>query len=111
MNAFDAIHQPEKNVLNELKRILFAAEEFAEATARDPGEKLGEARQLFSATLKDAHRYLGDAESMVRAKAQVATATADTYVRTNPWKSIGVGAGIGVILGLLIARGQPLGRR
>jgi ElaB/YqjD/DUF883 family membrane-anchored ribosome-binding protein len=104
MNPFDTSHQPEQNLLNELKRILYAAEEFAEATARDSGEKLGEARKQFSATLKDAHRYLGDAESMVRAKAKVAAATTDTYVRTNPWKSVGVGAGIGVILGLLIGR-------
>ena len=104
MNPFDTSHQPEQNLLNELKRILYAAEEFAEATARDSGEKLGEARKHFSATLKDAHRYVGDAESMVRAKAKVAADTANAYVRTNPWKSVGVGAGIGVILGLLIGR-------
>ncbi len=104
MNLFDAMHHPEENLMNELKRVLHAAEEFAEATARDSGEKLGEARKQFSATLKDAHRYLGDAESMVRAKTKAAAATTDTYIRGNPWKSVGIGAGIGVILGLLIGR-------
>ena len=104
MNPFDALHHQEENLMNELKRVLQAAEAFAETTARDSGEKLADARKQFSATLKDAHRHLGDAESMVRAKAKVAAATTDAYVRTNPWTSVGVGAGIGVILGLLIGR-------
>lgn len=104
MNLFDAMHHPEENLLNELKRVLYAAEEFAEATARDSGEKLSEARKQFSATLEDAHRYLGDAESTVGAKVKVVAVTTDTYVRTNPWNSVGIGAGIGVILGLLIGR-------
>lgn len=104
MNPFDALRHQEENLMNELKRVLHAAEAFAETTARDSGEKLADARKQFSATLKDAHRHLGDAESMVRAKAKVAAATTDAYVRTNPWKSVGVGAGIGVILGLLIGR-------
>jgi ElaB/YqjD/DUF883 family membrane-anchored ribosome-binding protein len=104
MNPFDAIHNHEENLLSELKRILQAAEEFAEATARDTGDKLGEARKQFTATLREAHRHVGDAESLVRAKAKVAAATTDAYVRTNPWKSVGVGAGVGIILGLLIGR-------
>ena len=104
MNPFDAIHNHEENLLNELKRILHAAEEFAEATARDTGDKLGEARKQFAATLKDAHRHVGDAESLVRAKAKAAAATTDAYVRTNPWKSVGVGASVGLILGMLIGR-------
>jgi ElaB/YqjD/DUF883 family membrane-anchored ribosome-binding protein len=104
MNPFDAIHHQEENLLDEFTRVLHAAEEFVETTARDSGEKLGEARQRFSTTLKDARRHLGDAESVVRAKAKVAAETTDTYVRANPWKSVGVGTGIGVILGLLIGR-------
>jgi ElaB/YqjD/DUF883 family membrane-anchored ribosome-binding protein len=104
MNPFDAIHHQEENLLSELRRVLHAAEEFAEATARDSGEKLADARKQFSTTLKEARRGLGDAESMVRAKAKAAATTTDTYVRANPWKSVGVGAGIGVILGLLIGR-------
>ena len=91
--------------MNELKRVLQAAGAFAETTARDSGEKLADARKQFSATLREAHRHLGDTESLVSAKAKVAAATTDdAYVRTNPWKSVGVGAGVGVILGLLIGR-------
>lgn len=104
MNPFDALHHHDEDLFSELRRLLQAAEDFVEASARDSGEKLGEARKQFAATLKDAHRHLGDAESLVKAKAKVAAATTDAYVRTNPWKSVGVGAGVGIILGLLIGR-------
>ena len=90
--------------MNEFKRVLQAAGAFADTTARDSGEKLADARKQFSTTLREAQRHLGDAESPVSAKAKVAAATTDAYVRTNPWMSAGVGAGIGVILGLLIGR-------
>ena len=104
MNPFDALHHQEENLMNELKRVLQAAEAFAETTARDSGDMLADARKQFAATLRNAHRHLGDAESRVRAKVKVAMATTDAYVRTNPWESVRVGAGIGVIPGLLIGR-------
>jgi ElaB/YqjD/DUF883 family membrane-anchored ribosome-binding protein len=104
MNPFDAFHHHEEDLFSELRRVLQAAEGFVEATARDSGERLADARKQFAATLKDAHRYLGDAESLVKAKAKVAAASTDAYVRTNPWKSVGMAAGAGLILGLLISR-------
>ena len=30
--------------------------------------------------------------------------TADTYVQENPWKAVGISAGLGIIIGMLIAR-------
>lgn len=30
--------------------------------------------------------------------------TADTYVQENPWKSVALSAGIGIVLGMLISR-------
>ena len=30
--------------------------------------------------------------------------SADTYVQENPWKSVAVSAGVGVLIGMLIAR-------
>ena len=34
----------------------------------------------------------------------VAAKAADRYVRDNPWTAIGVAAGVGVLVGVLIAR-------
>jgi ElaB/YqjD/DUF883 family membrane-anchored ribosome-binding protein len=41
-------------------------------------------------------------EAMRRAR-EIAGA-ADEYVHENPWQAVGVAAGIGLVLGLLIAR-------
>ena len=30
--------------------------------------------------------------------------TADTYVQENPWKSVAISAGVGVVIGMLLAR-------
>jgi ElaB/YqjD/DUF883 family membrane-anchored ribosome-binding protein len=37
-------------------------------------------------------------------KATLAAKATDAYVRDNPWKAVGLGAAIGVVIGLLIAR-------
>lgn len=33
-----------------------------------------------------------------------AAETADTYVQENPWKSVAISAGVGVVIGMLLAR-------
>ena len=38
------------------------------------------------------------------AKAKAAGLAADEFVHDNPWKSIGVAAGVGLALGLLVSR-------
>jgi len=54
--------------------------------------------------LRGARIKLADAEAAVREKTrQVAKAT-DIYVHENPWKAIGIAAGVGVVVGLLIGR-------
>jgi len=39
----------------------------------------------------------------MRAAREMADAT-EEYVRDNPWQSVGVAAGVGLLIGLLIAR-------
>ena len=34
----------------------------------------------------------------------VAAKATDEYVKDNPWKSVGLGAAVGVVIGMLIAR-------
>lgn len=40
----------------------------------------------------------------VRAQARQKAAVTNQYVHDNPWKSAGVGAGVGLLLGLVLAR-------
>jgi ElaB/YqjD/DUF883 family membrane-anchored ribosome-binding protein len=47
---------------------------------------------------------LAEAEAAVVDKAKQVGRAADDYVHDNPWRSVGVAAGIGFIAGLLIGR-------
>ena len=47
---------------------------------------------------------LAEAEAVVVDKAKQVGRAADDYVHDNPWRSVGVAAGIGFIAGLLIGR-------
>jgi ElaB/YqjD/DUF883 family membrane-anchored ribosome-binding protein len=45
-----------------------------------------------------------DAVNAVSGKARRLSQNADGYVRENPWVAIGVAAGVGVVVGLLLGR-------
>jgi ElaB/YqjD/DUF883 family membrane-anchored ribosome-binding protein len=42
----------------------------------------------------------------VVARAKQAAKATDDYVHENPWKAVGIGAGVGLIVGMLISRGR-----
>ena len=43
-------------------------------------------------------------EHVARLKAKQAARATDAYVHDNPWQAIGVGAALGLAIGVLIAR-------
>ena len=47
---------------------------------------------------------MADAQESLVEKGKVAAKVTDEYVHENPWKAIGVSAGIGLVIGLLIGR-------
>jgi len=47
---------------------------------------------------------MADAPASLLNKAKVAATAADDYVQDNPWRSIGLAASVGLIIGLLISR-------
>jgi ElaB/YqjD/DUF883 family membrane-anchored ribosome-binding protein len=71
---------------------------------RDAGEGYAEAREHLEKTLKSAREELSELNEAAADSARRAGRATDSYVRRHPWESIGVGAGIGLLLGLLIAR-------
>ena len=60
----------------------------------------GDLRQRAEATLREMRARLGDIEASVRAHAR----DIDDYVHENPWSTIAVAGGVGLLLGLLLGR-------
>lgn len=76
--------------------------------ARDAGDAMGEsyrtARAKFQDTLSQAKDGLSDMQENVSARTRTAMDSTDEYVREHPWQSVGIGAAVGVVLGLLMMR-------
>ena len=47
---------------------------------------------------------LADAEAVMLDKTKQAARATDEYVHENPWKAVGIAAGVGFLVGLLISR-------
>lgn len=97
-------------LMEDLRVVVADAEELLRATAGQAGEKLSEkmstTRERIQENLTAAKVRLIAAEEAVVAKTKQAAKATDEYVHENPWKSVGIGAAVGVIVGLLISRGR-----
>jgi ElaB/YqjD/DUF883 family membrane-anchored ribosome-binding protein len=94
------------DLMDEFSTLVEAMEDVFSAAAEDGGEKLTELRGQAEASLKKAKARLGGLEKTAVAKARKIASDSDDYVHDNPWTAVGVGAGVGLLLGLLIGRGR-----
>lgn len=91
-----------ERLVGDLRNLVADAEELLKATASQAGEKIGVARQKIEQSLIEGKKALADAEKSLVKKSKEAADVADDYVRENPWSAVGIAAGVGLILGLLI---------
>ena len=91
-------------LVSDLKVVILDAEELLRATASQAGEKVNAARARIEGSMEDAKRRLADLGSAAGDQARIAARATDDFVHDNPWKAVGIGAALGVILGMLIAR-------
>ena len=93
-----------EKLVGDLKSLIGDAEELLKASATQAGEKFAVARQKIEQSLVEGKKSLADAEKILVKKSKEAADVADDYVRENPWGAVGIAAGIGLVLGLLIRR-------
>jgi ElaB/YqjD/DUF883 family membrane-anchored ribosome-binding protein len=56
--------------------------------------------------LDAAKEHLAVAQEHIAVKTKQAARVTDEYVHENPWKAVGIAAGAGLIIGMLISRGR-----
>lgn len=93
-----------EKLMADLKLVIADAEELLKLTASQAGDKATEMRMRMEARMEQAKADLSSLQEMAAAKAKDAGKAADVYVHENPWKAIGIAAGIGLVFGLLISR-------
>lgn len=96
-------NQREK-MIADLRLVVADAEELLKMTADEMGEAAVGLRERLQDRLSQAKHRLLTLQSAVTDNAKAAGRAADDYVHDHPWQSVAIGAGVGVLVGLLLAR-------
>jgi ElaB/YqjD/DUF883 family membrane-anchored ribosome-binding protein len=100
----DATQANKDKLIADFKVVIADAEEILRVTAGQAGDKMADLREKAQARLSDAKFKLAEAEALVVDKAKAAGRAADDYVHDSPWRAVGIAAGVGLVVGLLIGR-------
>lgn len=86
-----------QNVVSEAQELL--------KTVKDEGATQMDAlRSKAHAQYDLAREKFGEIQTSVQEGAKVAMTTTDEYVRSNPWRAVGIAAAAGAIIGFLASR-------
>lgn len=102
MNDMSSTHKDK--LMSDLRVVISDAEELLRMTADEAGEGAADLRSRVQHRMNQAKAELVHLQVAAVAKAKAAGHAADEFVHENPWKSVGVAAGIGLVVGLLISR-------
>jgi ElaB/YqjD/DUF883 family membrane-anchored ribosome-binding protein len=97
-----ALHSPLKNLRKDLYAVARDAEALLKATAEVTNDRVQEVRDRTEKTLRSVLDHLD--QDRLRAQVRRVAETTDDYVRERPWAMIGVAAGVGVLIGLMLRR-------
>lgn len=91
-------------LMNDLRVVIADAEELLRMTTDQASEGAADVRSRVQARLTQAKADLLNLQEATIERAKAAGRVTDEFVHDNPWKSIGVAAGIGLLMGLLLGR-------
>jgi ElaB/YqjD/DUF883 family membrane-anchored ribosome-binding protein len=89
-----------EKLMADLRIVIGDAEELLKATAGQAGAKVDEARARAQESLRAARERLEQAGAAAGASMR----EIDAQVRANPWAAVGIAAGVGLVLGVLLSR-------
>lgn len=93
-----------ERLVEDLKTVMHDAEALLKVTSAQTGEKIQEVRARAEESLRNAKVRLTEVEEEALRRARELADATEEYVRDNPWQSVGIAAGIGLVLGILISR-------
>lgn len=93
-----------EQLIQDFKVVIADAEALIKATANQGGEAVSNLRAKAEESLTVAKEKLADAQDALIEKGRVAAKATDDYVHEKPWNAVGIAAGVGLLVGLLIGR-------
>jgi len=102
--AQSATATAQEKLISDIKAVIADAEELLGATADQGSEKMTALRARIERRLTDARARLSAAEAALLDKTRAAAQATDAFVHESPWQAVGIGAGVGFLLGLILGR-------
>lgn len=88
----------------DFKVLVRDAQSLLQAATALGGEKADDLRKRGMELLDVAVGKAGSAQGQVAVKGKELAATADVYVKDNPWRTIAAAAGVGLLVGVILGR-------
>lgn len=103
-SAANKIDGAVSNASSEFHNFISDVEDLVKETTTLTGEDLSRAKARLSARLTEAKESAMDMGTDLAKRAKKSAIATDEFVHEQPWKSIGAGAAIGLIIGFALAR-------
>jgi ElaB/YqjD/DUF883 family membrane-anchored ribosome-binding protein len=98
------IAKSKEALMRDFRNLIRDGEALLRSTSNLSGDAFAEAREQFRVQLANARTRVTAASRVAAEKSRQAALVTDDYVHANPWPAIGVAAGVGFVLGALLAR-------
>jgi ElaB/YqjD/DUF883 family membrane-anchored ribosome-binding protein len=89
-----------EKLTSDFKALVGDVEELLKSTSSQAGESIADLRQRLGNKLEEWKKQ----ERALREKAEEGKASVEAYLREKPWITVGIAAGIGLVLGSLLRR-------
>jgi ElaB/YqjD/DUF883 family membrane-anchored ribosome-binding protein len=89
-------------LIDDLQAVIGDAEMLLRETAEQGGEKIREVRMRAEESVRQAKERLASIQEDAIDRAQAIAGDTNDFVRSNPWQAVGIAAGVGLVLGLLL---------
>jgi ElaB/YqjD/DUF883 family membrane-anchored ribosome-binding protein len=91
-------------LLEELQAVVRDAEALLQATATHTGDRVASVRARAEESLQQAKAHLAETQDEVLQGARDAAEATENYIKKSPWAALGIAAGVGLVIGLLLRR-------
>ncbi len=98
------VNQIASNTSSELHNFITDVEDLVKQTATLTGEDLARAKAKLTARLADAKESVIEMSDGISKRARSSAAATNHYVHDQPWKAIGAGTAVGLLVGFALAR-------
>jgi ElaB/YqjD/DUF883 family membrane-anchored ribosome-binding protein len=93
-----------KTVRNDMKSLIEDARELFREASQNTGDKADELRARGLNLLDSAMEKAHEVQAIALEKGKAAAINTDEYVHQKPWQAVGIAAGIGLVVGMLMSR-------